>query len=327
MTNQQLLLKREVVPGTPIITAMNQVLGIKATPGWSVEGEDFRASGFKVNTSRNINTETGSVAVETLQDYNAMTYTLTGGFGAPVSALKSGGTLAYEHTFTLNPTAPDTLVSFTGMWGDTTQALQLVYLVFNSLGITVNRGGLSLDSSAFSRAPITGIAMPTTGIVKVASVPISSRSWDVYIDDTWAALGTTKALALYEGQFSFGDKYVQDYVVNSAQPSFTDAIENDGSDYSGSFRVGFDASAVTLIDSFKNNALKFIRFESTGPIIETTTTYKLTLDLCVRILNPGEVGAAPNSPARTIPFDVGLTVDPVSSNAAAAKLVNTVQAI
>lgn len=327
MINQQLLLKLESTPGTANVTAMNKVLGIWGTPSWQIEGEDFKGSGYKVNTSRITNQESGAVSIETLQDYNAMTWTLCGGFGKPTTTTPATAVTARLHTYTLSASAADPLATFTGMWGDSDRAIQMVYMVFQSLGLTVNRGGLSLESSAIARAPVTGVPMPTTGIVTIPSVPIAARSWDVYADDTWAALGTTKLLALYEGGLTFGDKYTPDFTVNSAVPSFNELLEAEDTEYSGSFRVGFDATADALITTFKNGALKFFRFESIGPIIELALPYKVTLDVCVRIMNPGEVGSAPNSPARTLPFDFGITVDPVTGNSAKAVVQNTVAAL
>lgn len=326
MVNQNLLLQREATPGTPLITAMKRVLGLKVMPGWEVETEDFKASGSKVITSTVVNTEMGAPTVEAIQDYNAFTWLLTGGFGAPVSSLVATTTGSYQHVYTLSSAAADPLVTFTGMWGDASFAIQMPYFVFTSLSLEVSSGSLSVDTSAMSREPVTGIAMPTTGITTIGSQPLARRTWDVWSDTTWAALGTTKLLAAYAGSVDFGDKYTPDYTINSANSSFESLLESEDTDYTGNLTLGFDAAALAHIASYKAGALKFIRLKSTGPIIEGTTPYSIQIDLCVRITSPGEIGTG-DSPAVQLPFDFNLTVDPTTSNVARATLVNTVSTL
>lgn len=334
MASQALYLQREVTPGTAVTNAMRRVLGIKGVPGWEVDGTNFVPSGVKVNTARVVNTETATFTAETLQDYNALLWTLTGGFGAPaapVQVLEAENPVpAYRHVFSLNPFAPDSVVTFTGIWGDAQQAVTLRHLFFNSLGITVNRGGLSFDTSIRAMVPETGASIPAGGsITTIGTVPVASRSWSIYIDDTWATLGTTKMLAMYEGQLSFGDKYDMDYVVDAAKPSFNSIVEAESTDRTGSLKVGFDAAAVGLVGDYKDGQLKFIRFESEGPTIPGTTTTRFTveLDVCVVIENPGTFENAPNSASRTLPFNMSIALDPVSNKAAEALVINSVASL
>lgn len=430
IVNQGLYLQLETTPGTAATTAMKRVLGLKATPGYTVESEGFMASGYKVETSRVQNTEMGSWSTEAIQDYNAALWLLLGMYGKPTSGLVAGGTLANEHLYNLNTKTPDTRATFTAMWGDTTKALQSTYAMFQSLGLTINRGSVSISSSIVSREPVAGIALPagtnevqqvaitgsptggtftlsfggqTTGnlsyaaltsiatglqalstigpgnvsvaggplpgtpvavtftgalagqdvaaltgngalltggttpavvittttpgvppFVEVPSIPIAARTWDVYSDNTWAALGTTKLLAAYEGTVTAGDKYTPDWVINSALPSFSEMLEAESTDYTANFTLGFDATAEAVISDYKAGTLKFLRFQSKGPIIEAATQHEITIDLCIRITSPGEIGTAPNSPSVILPFNGQLTVDPVSGFASKARVVNKV---
>lgn len=327
MASQGLYLQVETVAGTAVTAAMKRVLGLKGTPGWTVEGEDFKASGYKVNTARTITTESSTLSMEAVQDYNAFLWSLAGAFGKPTSALVPTATNAYKHTFTLLAEAPDTMVTFTVMWGDSAQAVQITHAVFQSLELTINRGGLSMSTSMIGRVPTTGIALPGTGVTKVPSIPVGTRDWDFYLDPTWASLGTTKLLQAYEGGVTFGDKYGMDYVVNSAQPSFTSLIENDDTEYSGNIKVGFDATALAQIPKYTNGSLVYLQFKATGPIIEAAIPYSLKVNVCGRITSPTEFAPAPNSSSRTLPFEFQLTPDPVTGNVAEAELVNTVAAL
>src|SRR5690554_69423 len=123
IVNQSLLLQEESVLGTPVTNDMKRYHGIRGTIGWDVNEETFRAAGSKAVTGSNILTELGSANLEVMQDYNAMLPLLAGVFGEPdTSELDdTGGDQAYEHVFKIDPFAADDIVSFTAMWGDSTQ--------------------------------------------------------------------------------------------------------------------------------------------------------------------------------------------------------------
>ncbi len=326
IVNQGALIKRETTAGTADITAMKRVLGLRVMPGYTDDGESFTASGSKVPTAYTYNTNLGEHEVESVQDFNAMTYTLCGGFGAPVTTTPAGATTAKLHTYTLNPSGADALASFTVMWGDTTQALQLKHFVFTSLTLGIERTSLTLDSAAMSHEPITGIAMPTTGITEVGTVLAAGKSWDAYLDSTYAALGTTKLLAAYNGSVSFPDKYSPDWVINSANASFDSLLESEGFEPEVELTLGFDAASVSLVDAFTAGTVRFLRLKTTGPLIEAAIPYSLEVDLAIRIISRGTMTKS-DAGSVQVPFTAMVTRDPVTGNSAVARLTNTVVAL
>jgi hypothetical protein len=214
------------------------------------------------------------------------------------------------------------------MWGDPTRAIQATYAVFQNLGLTIARNAVSLSTGLISREPVTGIALPDPEEVEeIPSIPIAPRSWSFYLDTAWANLGTSKLLAAYEGGVSAGDKYTPDWTVNAALASFNELLEAESTDYTANLRLGFDANAVAMIADYKASELKFLRFQSIGPLITGTTFHELTVDFCFRVTDPGEFGPAPGSPAVTVPFNGQLTVDPVSGFASTARLVNKITSL
>lgn len=333
IATQRLLLQKEVTPGTAVTNAMKEVLGLRVMPGYGVEGDSYKASGFKVPTSYVKNSEVGTHTVETIQEFNAFTYVATGAFGAPTSTgVTDAVGDATEHVYTLDANGADTKATFTMIYGDATQSIQATHFFFNTLGVTIQRGQLTLTTSAMSYKPTTGAAIPGSGITTVGTIPVAGRYWDVYADDSWATLGTTKLLAAYEGGIDFGDKYTPDWVINSALASFDSIIENDDLEPSANLTLGFDATAVGLLDDWDADTLKFIRLAATGPVIDETTApadinAEIEIDLCVRITQPGEFTRAPNSPAVALPFTGQVEVDPTSGNAAAARIVNLLTAL
>lgn len=331
MVNQNLYLKKETTPGVANVTGMVHPRGLKIRPGFTDNGEGFKASGSKVETAWVRNDEVGAPTVEAIQDFNAFTWLLCGGFGAPAAPTQPDAATApdaWEWNYTLDPFNADPRATFTAIWGDAAQAVQMLQLFFQSLQLGVQRGGsLSLTSTAMSESPTFGATIPSVGVVDVPSRPVGQKMWDIYADDDVADLGMTKLLAAYEGGVNFSDKYTMDYVINSEVPSFAGVLEAEDTSYDGNLRVGFDATAVALANTFQAGTVKFVRFAATGPIIAGDVPYSLAIDLALRITARGEISSAPSSSAVSLPFTHRLTVDEGSGFAASAKLINTVAAI
>lgn len=327
IVSQNLLLQAEVTPGTAVTNAMKRYLSIKGDIGWDIQRDYLKAAGSKVNTALVTNQELGTMNLEVMQDYNAILPILSGVFGKPVTTVVEAGK-AWQHVFTLNPFAADLLQTFTLVWGDATQALQAVFAAFQSLNLTIDRTGLGLSTSGIMRAPTT-IAYPGAGVTSVPMVPVRASTYCAYLDTTWAALGTSKLLALYNSQLQIGDKFQADWVVDCAKPSYSELIENDGMNATQSLQLGFDATAATQVTDAMDGKLKFVRIESTGAQIEgalATNKYKLTIDSCLS-LTPGGTGRASASPAVVVNFDGQLMVDPVSNNVIKITVINGLSGI
>lgn len=309
IVNQSLLLQKETTLGTPLVTAMKRYHGIKGTVGWDVNEETFTAAGSSAPTGKNVLTEMGSANLEVMQDYNAMLPLLSGVFGPPVTtALTATPTAAYQHVFTIDPFVAPTLTSFTAMWGDTTHALQAAAMVFHALTIGVQRNQLSLSSSAILNAPVTGIALPTGGAVTdVPFVPVRAQSYCVYMDDTLATIGTTQLLSLYSTEIAYGERLEPDWVVNCNLESYADLMQREEITRTQSLQVGFDAASVGMIADWKASQLQYVRVESTGPDINGTDNYGLTIDTSVS-LRPTDVGKSTTSPATVVNFEGELMV-------------------
>lgn len=322
IVTQKTLLKKETTPGVANVTAMNQFTAIGLRPGWNTETNDFRAQGFKLPTVIQQTDEWGVWTVEGVQDFNHLGFVLASRVDVPTTTTPGGGTNSRQHVFTMDPDGEDTKATYTVQFGDTTRAIQGLYGVFNSLGINIQRGSLGFDASFISRTPEAIATVATVGVVTVPAAPTAARQFDVWADDAWADLGDTQLLAAYEGNLDLGDKFARDTPINSAVTSYESLVEATDQSYDGMLRLGFDATAEGLIDTFEAAELKFIRLKATGPIIEGIIPYSFQIDMCVQIRNPGTVEAF-NNGTLTLPFDYSVVPDPTSGQALEVTLVNT----
>jgi hypothetical protein len=198
------------------------------------------------------------------------------------------------------------VVTFKGRWGQRVLADMTATDTFDvgSIGVVTTTPG----------------ALPTT----VPAAPIPSILWDIWADETWAGLGTSKLLAAYAGNATLGDKFQPDSPINSTIASFESLLETEDQTYDFELTVGVDSTAVSLINSFKAGATKSIRMAVEGSIIEGSINYLCQLDFAFMITGRGEVGAAPNSPAVSIPLKGVIGKDAVTGKAIELTLINTV---
>ena len=329
MVSQAFYLQKETTPGTAATTAMRRYHGIRFRPGWSVETQEFRAEGYKVNTASQVTSSQGTHTVEVHQDFNAFLPVLASVFNydGVVQPDAVNAPTAYEHTFSLTADGADSLTTFTGIYGDATQAIEMVHLLFNSFSMGLERGNVTMSTSAFSRTPTTGATIPATGVTEVEAASMPLVNFDIFLDDDWASLGTTQADAVYGFDLNTGDKRSPSSAIDSRVASFATAIENEDIEFGGNIRVGFDADALALQTAFANSAQKFVRVLCTGPEIGTGVTYEFEVNMAVKIQRPGEISAAPNTPVVTLPFDYLIMPDTTSGNTLTARLVNTVATV
>jgi hypothetical protein len=158
----------------------------------------------------------------------------------------------------------------------------------------------------------------------IAAIPIPSNRYDIYADDTVGALGTTKLLACYQANVTLGEKFDPDAPINATITSYAHLLEKEEQDYGVEFRLGFDATAISLINTFQAGSLKFFRWQVEGPTIGAAVKYLLRFDAAIFILSRGEIDTAPNSPAIVLPFTGAIGRDPNTGFACRLTLINTV---
>lgn len=324
MTTQVAQLQKEVTPGTAVTNAMVRPLGLKLVPGVHVEGgQSFTSAGSNVATAYMSGDEWGVWNVEGVQDFNSLGLVAASTLGKATTTTAEPG--AYKHVFTPKGFGTDDVATYTAQFGDSVAAIQASQFAFNSFGLTIQRGTLGITSSALSRKLNFGATLATTGVTNIPAVPIHPTSYDVYADDTWATLGTTKMLACYEFSITNPDKFVPDAPINSAVDGFEQLVVGADRQFDVSISLALDAAGVAMVsNNFRNGAIKFFRVETEGALIGTTEKYTLTYDLAVLITGVGQVQAQQGSNIATLPLTGQLVLDPVADKFQELTLINTV---
>jgi hypothetical protein len=172
-------------------------------------------------------------------------------------------------------------------------------------------------------SPTLVFAQTTAGADVAVSLPnqqMMPLHFNVWVDDTWAALGTTQMMALYSGGFAFGNRWARSMPVNSSKSS--DGIFlTENQEHTVNMRLGADATADAMIATIKAGAKKFVRiFGVGGATGDAALKYEFQADFC--ILLGGTDGYDSEGGIHVMTWNGRLARDDVSGNCFVGRLRN-----
>ena len=268
-------------------TAGNAAVANRLLPSLSIDlgpkftSKEYRAAGFKYNTTSRIHQAWAEGPVSGPLDYEQLYYALYSLIGAPTTTTPGGGSISRQHVFSPNPNSADAFKTLTVEQGDADAAEIAAYCVIRELGFEWGLDDVTMTGSAIARLPTVGslTATPTA----VPQVPVSAREIDVFIDPTtYGNIGTTKVTDALSSSFKIGNKFVPKWVLNTANASFKDVTEVPV-DLDLSFITEHNAQSRALFATIANNPIQFVRVLATGPIIEGAIPYKIQVDVACHI--------------------------------------------
>lgn len=174
--------------------------------------------------------------------------------------------------------APDTL---TLQYGDNDQAYQVEYLMGKKLTIDFALGDdsdVKIAMECFGKQ-ISKVSF-TSSITTPATIePIVANTTQMWLDGTWANLGTTaKTSLLRGGSIELGNGNHPKFLASGAK---TFSSYGEGSVY-GACKFVFEggADAIAIFDAYQAGTPKALRFKQTGALIAAGgAAYSLQVDL------------------------------------------------
>lgn len=149
-------------------------------------------------------------------------------------------------------------------------AAQAVTLTGTFTALTAS-GSIALAAGTVGAAPTL-----------ITPVPILGNQIDVYVDDTSGAIGTNKAERVFNGSWSYANRFGPVWPVDSAVPSFASHVE-----LKPEARFTLSASAdddgMAFLLAMRQGATKYIRWVATGDIIASAYPYKLQIDMACKV--------------------------------------------
>jgi hypothetical protein len=138
----------------------------------------------------------------------------------------------------------------------------------------------------------------TPALPGVELIPATANQFDVFLDPTSSALGTTKLGRLFSGKFTLNNRFGPFWVVDSSQQSFTGIVEVVPK-LTYEVVVEADAQGMGLLTSLQNGTRAFLRIRAVGPtgysnrsVNDGTTIIGTTVTSATAAFVAGDVGKA-----------------------------------
>ncbi len=277
----------EVTPGTA-------VAGNRYTPtlNWnlkrSIETKSFRGRGSLVNTAKVPHKRMANGSVDGVLDYNSIIYLLSGIFNNPAPT-QIGSLTAYQRLYTSGLRVADTnRKTYTVEIGDDVAAERYDYCQLLGLNIDAKQDDFGVKSDAIARYPVDGQVL-TANPTDVTESPVQRSDINLYLDDSFADLGTTQVTEAQAETISLGSKFKEVFFHNRTAGEFADVV---GIPYEAkfSFETAYNAQARTLMGELALNPMKWFRWEALGRVLGTNSGVDIheliQIDMAVQFDSP-----------------------------------------
>lgn len=284
--NQVVQIGVETTPGTGV-AADKRLQSISIEPSPSVEMDTFRPTGQKFNALSTLSKEWTEASVSGRATYSEIIYLLssvlnTGVITSPDATLAP---TARKWVFAPSSTADDVPKTFTIEHGSSVRASKFTYALMTEMGMAFSRDTVEVTGSLMGRSITDNITM-TAAPTSLPLIPVLPTQVSVYLDNTAAALGTTKLTRALTAEWSIGSRFGPLWVLDAANPSYVTHIET-VPDLSAGLMLEADAQGMGLLSTLRAGDTKFLRIEALGSTIGGAVRYLLTVDLAVKVSDMG----------------------------------------
>lgn len=242
----------------------------------------FRPDGHKFNSFSTLDMEWSTLASTGKAEYTELGYALIPMFGSPTATAVPSSVGGKRRIFDMDDVATLAPKSLTIEKGSSVRAQKIAGLIWTDFGLTFSRrNGISYTGAGIGRLFTDGITL-TASPTDLAQVPIVGKHMDIYIDSTYAGLGTTKLLRAFSVEFSITGVFGPVWALNSANTSYDGHVDLAPTP-TAKIIVEADAAGMAYLTQFRANSTIFVRAQATGPEYEAGFNYVLKSDLCLGI--------------------------------------------
>lgn len=293
--NQSVQIGVEATPGTAVAASKRlQSMGFEIKPEVDING--LRPIGQKYPSLEILGKEWASADVNGTACYTELPYAYASILSAPtVTQILDGATptLAYRWLFTSNTFGDDAPKTFTIEQGSAFRAHRITNAILKDYTWSWSRDEIELGGSVLGRAIEDGVTLTPTP-TSLPLVPVLPAQLSVYLDPTSTALGTTKLLRVLKGEFNITDRFKPLWVVDAAQPSYANTIEDEPTVEMTMTQMA-DAAGMANLVSMRGGVTRFLRLQAKGPVIYTpgtgsAITHQVTIDVAGQVSDIGSMG-------------------------------------
>jgi hypothetical protein len=270
-----------IVPANRLLEAFSVKFGVKA------DVKTFRAQGRKYPSVAVENTEMTEGSFSGELDYIAIIYlihcmiapvTLT--LHAPSTTVSDWGPISPALSGNYSPK------TFSIEHGDSIRAEKAGYGLFTGLNYKiVRKEALTLEAPFMAQQITDNITMTATPTI-VALSPAVGKHFNIYLDPTSAAIGSTLLLNPMELSYSSSDYYTQFWPIVRANASWISQIDQ-APKVEVKLTIEADSAGMSPLTQLQTGAYLYMRVDAVGPIIDIPNSINASFrhDMALKVTN------------------------------------------
>lgn len=173
--------------------------------------------------------------------------------------------------------------------------------------------GTGLTGGTFS------LTETSSGVSFYEDVPIQPGTVAVFLDTSYASIGTTKLTNVLSGKFSVTGRWGPEWIVDDAIASYYQLVEQMPK-ASLSLMLAADSNARAYFATYRAGTLVYLQLKATGPLISGGTHYSFTLNVPVEFSKLQEF--KDEGGVYALGFELTPISDPTAGYAMQATVVN-----
>lgn len=286
--DQTIQIGQEATPGAGG-SANRKLDSMEIAPSDDITTKSYRPQGHRHTSVVTEDMAMSSFDVSGPLDFRETLYAIENIFGAATPTLVPSTTKTYQRIYTIPLTGKLTPKTWIGQWGDANNVNQMLYMLLTGIGMKHENEASPMLSGC------KGIAQPkTTGVTFTVSPvndgiqPVVRTQTNYYVDSSGANLGVTQITdEILTSEWSYDGVYGPRWASNRSFQSFAGHV-----DLAPKASAKLSIAEGTFARSLNVGQTYFLRIDDQGPIIETTHTFGLTVDMAVKLTKPTKWGDA-----------------------------------
>jgi hypothetical protein len=282
---QSVQIGKETTPGTGVAAGkLLQYIGFDLDP--QVETIAFRPMGSKVNSTILPGKDFTNMTIAGVGSYSELVYL----FCSLLKDVSPSTVDTSGKSWVFAPAArtEDTKARYTIEAGSATRAGKATYAMVTGTEITFNRtDGVAISGSGIAQNYQDNISLtgsPTT----IEEAPILPTHLNVYVNDTFGALGTTKLTRDFNAVWRCNDTVGAVWPLNSANASYVSDVEL-APTVQMELTAEADTAGMAFLTAVRAGATKFIRLEALSTVLAGASSafYKVWIDGAFKVSDVG----------------------------------------
>jgi hypothetical protein len=260
--NQRTQIGPEATPGTAV-TATKHLDCFDFVYGIDPTVSSYRPSGTKYDASQEEDTEMTSISVTGNLDYNGVIYLLSSAMGVITPTAANSSTTAKQWKYIPPVSGSIQPQTYSIEQGDATRARKFNYGLLSDFGYKGTRKAPFTVSGKGFGQPLTDDITLTASPTDVALAQAVEKQFDVYLDPTSGALGTTQLLRVLSIDYSFGGIYGPFFALNRSTTGHGGHVDL-GPKTSIKILMEADSAGMAPLSYLRQGTIYYLRVDALG---------------------------------------------------------------